>query len=75
MCEDLQDYIESNDNFETISIGHRIAIKTSAKIIKNLFFQEYIEPILVVKNNRKIKKYDIKTSLLIINTLNQQEIS
>ena len=61
-----RDYINISENIDTISIGHRVAIKTSTNIIYDLFFEEYIEPIIVVKRNRRIKKYDISNSELFI---------
>lgn len=33
-----RDYINISENIDTISIGHRVAIKTSTNIIYDLFF-------------------------------------
>ena len=61
-----QNYLEYSEPYDTISNGHRIAIKTEISIIKDLFFVEYIEPILVVKRNKRKKKYDISNAEILI---------
>tara|TARA_Y100000389_G_C17459930_1_gene520927 strand:- start:23 stop:565 length:543 start_codon:yes stop_codon:yes gene_type:complete len=51
---------------DTIPIGHRIGLKTDTTFIGDLLFEEYIEPIIVVKKEKKKKKYDISNAELYI---------
>ena len=68
-----QNYLEYSEPYDTISNGHRIAIKTEISIIKDLFFVEYIEPILVVKRNKRKKKYDISNAEILIYKIDETQ--
>lgn len=62
----MENYKEYSDNIDTIPIGHRVGIKTKTSFINDLFFEEYVEPIIVVKKDKKNKKYDISNASLYI---------
>ena len=62
----MNKYKEITENIDTIPIGHRIGLKTGDHFIPDLFFEEYIEPIIVVKKNKKKKKYDISNAIIYI---------
>ena len=62
----MENYNLITEDIDIINNGRRLGIKTDKKFIPNLFFVEYIEPILVVIVNKKKKKYDISNCDLYI---------
>ena len=59
-------WIEYTDDYDTIPSEHRIAIKTPCSTIYDVFFIEYVEPVIVVKKNKRKKKYDISNSTILL---------
>lgn len=62
----MDKYKELNENIDTVPIGHRIGLKTGDHFISDLFFEEYVDPVIVVKKNKKKKKYDISNAIIYI---------